>query len=158
MGGLLTWFVLRFLARSRYESVLREAEKEAEVIKKNKLLEVKEKFLHLKSDLEKQVSQRQAKIQSVEAKLKQREMSLNQRQDELQRKNAEIEAVKENLASQLELVEKNWTSCTSARLNTSKPSLASPPRKRKSGLSNRSRTRPRRKRLLSSTKSWRMRK
>lgn len=106
MGGLLTWFVLRFLARSRYESVLREAEKEAEVIKKNKLLEVKEKFLHLKSDLEKQVSQRQAKIQSVEAKLKQREMSLNQRQDELQRKNAEIEAVKENLASQLELVEK----------------------------------------------------
>jgi len=106
VGGLLTWFVLRFLARSRYESVLREAEKEAEVIKKNKLLEVKEKFLHLKSDLEKQVSQRQAKIQSVEAKLKQREMSLNQRQDELQRKNAEIEAVKENLASQLELVEK----------------------------------------------------
>ena len=106
MGGLLTWFVLRFLARSRYESVLREAEKEAEVIKKNKLLEVKEKFLHLKSDLEKQVSQRQAKIQSVEAKLKQREMSLNQRQDELQRKNAEIAAVKENLASQLELVEK----------------------------------------------------
>lgn len=106
MGGLLTWFVLRFLARSRYESVLREAEKEAEVIKKNKLLEVKEKFLHLKSDLEKQVSQRQAKIQSVEAKLKQREMSLNQRQDELQRKNAEIEAVKENLTSQLELVEK----------------------------------------------------
>lgn len=106
VGGLLTWFVLRFLARSRYESVLREAEKEAEVIKKNKLLEVKEKFLHLKSDLEKQVSQRQAKIQSVEAKLKQREMSLNQRQDELQRKNAEIEAVKENLTSQLELVEK----------------------------------------------------
>jgi ribonuclease Y len=97
LGGLLVWLTMRFLLKSRYESVLREAEKEAEVIKKNKLLEVKEKFIHLKADLEKQVSQRNAKIQSVETKLKQRE---------LQRKNAEVEVVKENLASQLDLVEK----------------------------------------------------
>ena len=106
LGGLLVWLTMRFLLKSRYESVLREAEKEAEVIKKNKLLEVKEKFIHLKADLEKQVSQRNTKIQSVETKLKQREMNLSQRQEELQRKNAEVEVVKENLASQLDLVEK----------------------------------------------------
>ena len=106
VGGLLTWLVMRFLLRSKYESVLKEAEKEAEVIKKNKMLEVKEKFLHLKSDLEKQVAQRNSKIQSVEAKLKQREMAMNQRQEELQRKNNEVEIVKENLANQLELVDK----------------------------------------------------
>ena len=76
------------------------------MIKKNKMLEVKEKFLHLKADLEKQVSQRNAKIQSVETKLKQRELTMNQRQEELQRRNNEVEAVKENLSSQLELVEK----------------------------------------------------
>ena len=94
--------------------MLREAEKEAEVIKKNKLLEVKEKFIHLKADLEKQVSQRNAKIQSVETKLKQREMNLSQRQEELQRKNAEVEVVKENLASHwiwLKRKSKNWKSC-----------------------------------------------
>ena len=106
LGGAIVWVVMRYLLKSKYEAKLREAEKEAEVIKKNKLLEVKEKFLHLKADLEKQVSQRNAKIQSVEAKLKQREMSLNQRHEELQRKNGEIEAVRENLTSQLELVEK----------------------------------------------------
>lgn len=106
VGGLLTWLSMRFLLKSRYDSVLREAEKEAEVIKKNKLLEVKEKFIHLKADLEKQVSARNAKIQSAEAKLKQREMGLAQRQEEIQRKNNEIDAVKENLASQLELVDK----------------------------------------------------
>lgn len=105
-GALATWFCLRIVLRSRYESVLKEAEKEAEVIKRNKLIEVKEKFLHLKTDLEKQVSARNSKIQSAEAKLKQRELSLNQRQDELQRKNAETDAVKENLAAQLDLVEK----------------------------------------------------
>ena len=106
IGGLLTWLSMRFLLKSRYDSVLREAEKEAEVIKKNKLLEVKEKFLHLKADLEKQVSARNAKIQSVEGKLKQRELTLNQRQEDLQRKNCEVDAVKENLAAQLELVDK----------------------------------------------------
>ena len=106
LGGAIVWVVMRYLLKSKYEAKLREAEKEAEVIKKNKLLEVKEKFLHLKADLEKQVAQRNAKIQSVEAKLKQREMSLNQRHEELQRKNGEIDAVRENLTSQLELVEK----------------------------------------------------
>ena len=106
VGGLLAWLGMRFLLKSKYEAVLKEAEKEAEVIKKNKMLEVKEKFIHLKADLEKQVSQRNAKIQSVETKLKQREISMNQRQEELQRKNNEVDIVKENLANQLELVEK----------------------------------------------------
>ena len=99
VGGLLVWFVMRVLMKSRYDAVIREAEKESEVMKQKKLLEVKEKFLHLKADLEKQVSARNSKIQSVEAKLK-------QRQEDLQRKNSEVDAVKENLAAQLELVDK----------------------------------------------------
>ena len=99
IGGLLVWLTMRYLLKSRYDSILREAEKEAEVIKKNKLLEVKEKFIHLKADLEKQVAQRNAKIQSVEAKLKQREMVLNQRQEEIQRKKAEAGALSGNLQS-----------------------------------------------------------
>ena len=106
VGGLLVWFVMRVLMKSRYDAVIREAEKESEVMKQKKLLEVKEKFLHLKADLEKQVSARNSKIQSVEAKLKQRELNLNQRQEDLQRKNSEVDAVKENLAAQLELDDK----------------------------------------------------
>ncbi|MDR1258880.1 MAG: ribonuclease Y [Tannerellaceae bacterium] len=106
VGGTATWILIRFVFKTKYENILKGAEKEAEVIKKNKLLEVKEKFLHLKSDLEKQVSARNSKIQSVEAKLKQKELSISQRQEELQRKNSELDAVKENLATQFELLEK----------------------------------------------------
>lgn len=106
IGGILAWMIMRFLLKSKVENIIREAEKEAEVIKKNKLLEVKEKFIHLKADLEKQVSQRNAKIQSTEAKLKQREMTINQRQEDLQRKNNEIDAIRENLNNQIELVER----------------------------------------------------
>jgi len=106
IGGVVTWSVLHFLLKSKYDSVLTEAEKESEVMKQKKLLEVKEKFLHLKADLEKQVSARNAKIQSVETKLKQRELSLNQRQEDLQHRNGEIDTIKENLSVQLELIDK----------------------------------------------------
>ena len=75
-------------------------------MKKNKMLEVKEKFLQLKTDLEKQVTARNAKIQSGESKLKQREMALTQRQEELQRKMSEVDIVKENLNNQLQVIEK----------------------------------------------------
>ena len=106
VGCLSTWLVMRFLLTARQKRIMEEAEKEAEVIKKNKLLEVKEKFIHLQADLEKQVNQRNSKIQAVENKLKQREMTLNQRQDDLQRKNKEVESFKKNLETQLESVEK----------------------------------------------------
>ena len=86
--------------------ILKEAETEAEVIKKNKLLEVKEKFLNKKADLEKEVALRNQKIQQAENKLKQREMVLSQRQEEIQRKKLEAEAVKENLEAQLVIVDK----------------------------------------------------
>jgi len=105
-GGILTGFVLRYITNSRYKNIIKEAEAEAEVLRKNKMLEVKEKFLSLKTDLEKQVTQRNAKIQATESKLQQRELQINQRLEELQRKKNEASAVKENLDTQLEILEK----------------------------------------------------
>jgi ribonuclease Y len=105
-GGVLVGVVLRYVTNARYKTIIKEAEAEAEVLRKNKMLEVKEKFLSLKSDLEKQVTQRNAKIQATESKLKQRELQINQRLEELQRKKNEASAVKENLDSQLEILEK----------------------------------------------------
>ena len=106
VGGLLSYILFRYALKSKYDNVLKEAETEAEVIKKNKLLEVKEKFLNKKADLEKEVALRNQKIQQAENKLKQREMVLSQRQEEIQRKKMEAEAVKENLEAQLVIVDK----------------------------------------------------
>ncbi len=105
VGGLLTWLVMMLLGKSRRTALLKEIEKETEVMKKNKMLEVKEKFLQLKTELEKEVTARNAKIQSGETKLKQREMAFNQRQEELQRKLSDVDLVKENLNNQLQLIE-----------------------------------------------------
>ena len=106
VGGFASYMFFKHGLKSKYDSILKEAETEAEVIKKNKLLEVKEKFLNKKADLEKEVSLRNQKIQQAENKLKQRELVLNQRQEEFQRKKMEAEAVKENLEAQLVIVDK----------------------------------------------------
>ena len=106
VGGFASYMFFKHGLKSKYDSILKEAETEAEVIKKNKLLEVKEKFLNKKADLEKEVSLRNQKIQQAENKLKQRELVLNQRQEEIQRKKMEAEAVKENLEAQLIIVDK----------------------------------------------------
>ena len=106
VGGALSYGFFKYGLKTKYDTIIKEAETEAEVIKKNKLLEVKEKFLNKKADLEKEVAQRNQKIQQAENKLKQREMVLNQKNEELQRKRNETEAIKENLDAQLVIIEK----------------------------------------------------
>lgn len=106
IGIIIGYTIFRYVMKSKYNSILKEAQAEAEVIKKNKLLEVKEKFLNKKADLEKEVSVRNQRIQQAENKLKQRELMLNQKQEELQRKRNEADAIKENLEAQLGVVDK----------------------------------------------------
>lgn len=106
VGGILSWVALTFMAGSKIKRQIKEAELEAEVIKKNKLLEVKEQALQMKAEFEKQANARNSKMQASENKLKQRELTLNQKQEELQRKKNEIDAIKTNLETQLEVVDK----------------------------------------------------
>ena len=106
LGGILSYLTFKYALKSKYDSILKEAQTEAEVIKKNKLLEVKEKFLNKKADLEKEVTIRNQKIQQAENKLKQRELVLTQKQEELLRKKNDVEAIKENLDAQLGIVDK----------------------------------------------------
>lgn len=105
-GAVIAWLVLNFVTNANVKRRIEEAEREAEVIKKNKLLEVKEQALQMKAEFEKQVNSRNSKLQVAENKVKQREQTLNQKIEEAQRRKSEVDAVKENLDAQLEIVEK----------------------------------------------------
>ena len=109
-GGVIAALVVAAMNKAaqakRREEMQREMERETDVMKKNKMLELKEKFIQLKAELEKQVAARNSKIQSAETKLKQHELSLSQRQEELQRKLTEADILKENLNNQAQLIEK----------------------------------------------------
>lgn len=105
-GCILGFVFFRYVLKKTYKKAIADANKEAEVIKEKKLLEVKEKFLNKKAELEKEVQQRNQKIAQAENKLKQREISLNQRQDELNRRKQEVENNQAKLNTQLQLVQK----------------------------------------------------
>ena len=109
IGGGIGFALFCYVIRQKYKQAIKEAEIEAEAIKKNKLLEVKEKFINKKAELEKEVSIRNQKLQQVENRLKQRELSLNQRHEDIQRKKAENDSIKENLEAQMAVVEKKKT-------------------------------------------------
>lgn len=104
VGGALGFVIFRYVITRKYQQALEAADKQAEVIKEKKLLEVKEKFLNKKAELEKEVQQRNARIQQSENKLKQRELSLNQRQEELGRRKQELEQGQQRVENEKKLL------------------------------------------------------
>ena len=104
IGGAAGYFIFRFVIKGKYNEMIDAANKEAEVVKEKKLLEVKEKFLNKKAELEKEVQQRNSRIQQNENKLKQREISLNQRQEDLGRRKMEIDQYQQRVDNEKKLL------------------------------------------------------
>ena len=104
LGGAAGFFIFRYVIKGKYNEMIEAANKEAEVVKEKKLLEVKEKFLNKKAELEKEVQQRNSRILQSENKLKQREISLNQRQEELGRRKQEVEQNQQRIDNEKKLL------------------------------------------------------
>ncbi|SDK40472.1 ribonucrease Y [Catalinimonas alkaloidigena] len=93
-------------AREKAELILKEAELKGEGIKKEKMLQAKEKYLQLKANFEEEANRKKNQIITNENKLKQREQTLNKMTEKLNRKEAELDSLKENVSAQLEQVQK----------------------------------------------------
>jgi len=104
IGGAAGYSIFRYVIKGKYNEMVAAANKEAEVLKEKKLLEVKEKFLNKKSELEKEVQQRNQKIQQNENRLKQREITLNQRQEELGRRKQEVDQEQLRIDNEIKLL------------------------------------------------------
>ncbi len=104
-GGITAMFVLNnSMLKSKADRIIKDAETQAEITKKDKMLEAKERFLSLKAEHEKEVQSRNAQIIQNENKLKQMENTLKQKTDAAIKKDQELESVKQSLNSQLETV------------------------------------------------------
>ncbi|MBQ1213906.1 MAG: ribonuclease Y [Tidjanibacter sp.] len=109
--GISTYIVVnnaitKSTVRKRRESLIKEAEAEGEMIKKEKILQAKEKFIQLKSEHDRTVNERNQKLNQREQGIKQVENNLNQQRSELDKKNNELEKLKENLNGQLSSLDK----------------------------------------------------
>jgi len=106
IGGLITSTILNKTLERKRDALLKEAMAKAEVIKKEKILQAKEKFLQLKTEHEKYINEKNNELGKSENRFKQKESALNQRIEEFSRKQKEVSVIKQNLNNQLEIVNK----------------------------------------------------
>jgi len=91
-------------AEQQAQKIVADGQLQAENLKKEKLLEAKEKFVQLKAEHDKEVLQRNQKIIEGESRIKQKEQSLNQKEQNLDKQVKENESIKETLNRQIEVV------------------------------------------------------
>lgn len=90
-------------AQERASEIIKNAELSAENIKKDRILEAKEKFLKLKSEFDEDANQKRSLLQSNEQKLRNREQQLNQTVEQNKRRETELENLRNNLSNQLDI-------------------------------------------------------
>lgn len=90
--------------KKKKEQILKDAEKEGENIKKDKIFQAKERFLQLKAEHEQFINDKNNAILQAENRVKQKELTVNQQAQELSEKQREANAVKDNLKKQVEIV------------------------------------------------------
>ena len=91
-------------AEQQAQRIITDGNLQAENLKKEKLLDAKEKFVQLKLEHEKDVLQRTQKIVEGENRIKQKEQSLNQKDQNLEKQVKDNDAIKETLNRQIEVV------------------------------------------------------
>ena len=74
IGVGVTLVMQRRMAATRAKQIIADAERQADDLKRDKVLEGREEALKITSDAEKQAAQKMSKLQSQEAKMKQREL------------------------------------------------------------------------------------
>lgn len=104
-GCAIGYYVMNnVVLKKKKEQILKDAEKEGENIKKDKIFQAKEKFLQLKAEHEQFINDKNNAILQAENRVKQKELTVNQQAQELSDKQREANAVKENLKKQVEIV------------------------------------------------------
>ncbi|MEL6534382.1 MAG: Rnase Y domain-containing protein, partial [Bacteroidota bacterium] len=93
-------------AEDKAKLIIQQAETKAEGIKKDRILQAKEKYLAMKSDFEQDVNKRKNQLQSAEQKHKDREKDLHKQIERAKRKDAELDSQRENLNAQMDIVQK----------------------------------------------------
>jgi ribonuclease Y len=100
------YYIIGKVIGKKTDQIIKDAEAEAEVIKKDKILQAKEKFLQLKSEHEKYINEKNATILNQENRIKQKEQSVNSKFEELKKKENELNKLKQTYDQKYEAITK----------------------------------------------------
>jgi len=105
-GGGVAFFVVNNKNNGKAKLIIAEAKTNAEQIKKEKILQAKEKFIELKSEHEKVIIKKNNDINNADQRVKQKENTLNQKLAEVNRKDAEFKKEKAAIDQQRSVLDK----------------------------------------------------
>ncbi|MGN6417700.1 MAG: ribonuclease Y [Pseudobacter sp.] len=91
-------------AEAQAKKILADAQTNAENLKKERMLEAKEKFVQLKAEHDKEVLEKNRKINDSESRIRQKEQTINQKVEQAEKQIKENDAIKDNLNRQIEVV------------------------------------------------------
>ncbi|HSB92731.1 MAG TPA: ribonuclease Y [Flavitalea sp.] len=91
-------------AEAQARKITAEAELTAETLKKEKLLEAKEKFVQLKAEHDREVLEKNRKLNDSENRARQKEQSITLKLEQLDKQVKDNESIKDNLNRQIEVV------------------------------------------------------
>ena len=106
VGSVISFFILKNANISKSNSILEDAKKEAERIKKDKILQAKEKFIELKSQHERSINEKNREFNKAQSRIKEKETKLNQRLGEMNKKEKELSEEKKTVLKQKEILSK----------------------------------------------------
>jgi ribonucrease Y len=91
------------------QKIIQDAKSQAETLKKEKLLEAKEKFVQLKADHDREVLDKNKKANDAENRIRQKEQSLNSKLEGLDKQAKENDTIKDHLNRQIEVINQKRT-------------------------------------------------
>ncbi len=97
IGLFIGQAIQKSMATSKARSIVEDANREADSIVKDKILEAKSESMRIRNEAERAANQRMQRIQNEENKIKQRQQQLNQQQSENARNRNENEAARHAL-------------------------------------------------------------
>ncbi|HTB05565.1 MAG TPA: ribonuclease Y [Bacteroidia bacterium] len=103
LGILITATVLKKNIKKNGDTIIKDAERQANALKDKKMLEAKERFLQLKAEHEAQVNEKNKQMNSAEGRAKQKEQAASQKLEQVQRKERELDGLKNSLNEQIKL-------------------------------------------------------
>lgn len=93
-------------AEERAKNIKKDAEKEAEALKKERLIEVKEEWHKKKQEHEQQASARRKKLESLEKQIKSREENIDRKLDIITKKEKQVQSLEKDLKGKQDITEK----------------------------------------------------
>jgi ribonuclease Y len=96
-------------AKKAASSILKEANSEGEVLKKDKILQAKEKFIELKSEHEKVITNREKKMNEAEKRTRDKESQVSSELGKTKKLNNDVESKKKDYDERITFLEKKRT-------------------------------------------------